>query len=238
MLRLEKGKNREIVIRLPERKVFLNRSFLKAFSFALALHLMPLLLFQIQSFIGTEGIVQTTVYVDVDCSDSSDCAIAVDSSEVKEVKWPVPLSGSPKMPSISFNERSSRIGDLERNELASLFRELEEDWDYLVAKPQRPGMKGVFVSVSGGLSDLMLLTKDSDLQQSMPSGLAVGKNQTVFDVRVDGKSGKIIWFDTLQRSPDAALQLYAESILGQMQFSSDSRLFIKDGIIEITVVSR
>jgi len=52
-------------------------------------------------------------------------------------------------------------------------------------------------------------------------------------VLIEGKTGKIFWFEPKQLSHDASIDKFAEAVLQNMKFGIDPKMIAMDGEIEM-----
>lgn len=240
MLKLEKTRRSEIIVKIRDQQNFLNKPFFYALGIAIALHILPALLFYISPFIITGEIILPPVFVETDLNFSMEndhSAVAYLEQERGPPKYSLePSLSEPKISMIS-SMTSDQIDDSsEKRFTENPFIIIEENWEEILGgnciKTPPPPIR---CQISGKLSEQQIL---DDGLNKVPFVRLEGDYIVSYDVRVEGKSGKIFWYALKQSSLPPMVKNTAETILKEMLFKPNPEIFVQDGIIEFMFVNR
>lgn len=243
MLKLEKhARSTDITISLLDRERFLNRSMLQALFIAIALHFSAAQLFNIRLFYFNEekGILPSTV---VESSlEHSEQGKAI-SAYIEEERIPLksilePSGSIPTTPILPFSKLERDLQtSLELNSKKNPFIALEQEIHYssIEHRPFPLHNSPIKVRLSGDIASEGLINDGtqkiliSDLQYIVPEKISLH-----YKVQVEGIFGRIFWFE-LSSPPSTSnvLMEVAEKILNQIQFKTNSNIFIQKGEIEL-----
>lgn len=238
MLKLEKARGKEISIGLRDKTPFMNQSFLYAFAIALGLHIGAILLFSIQPFIivGQQLLPATSVEVDrgqLMLLNDNNSAYADIDEKLQKNFWAPPVAqlNLPKFPIVLEDRQQAFLQ--EKVALVNPFLSIEEDFEipFMNSTKRTPG---IYINVSGELSDMKLLNDGTS--QIQYDAKRMSSQILTFMVQVDNKTGRIFWRMPTQKSISHELGVVAEQILNSMLFQSNPKDFVSVGTIEIEII--
>lgn len=222
MLKLEKvSKTLEVSITLRKKEPLFSRNLLLALLFATALHLVAGLLFNVRSFLftGSQSLIPP-VMVDAIMLPPADAAVQVKLEEdlsprsVRE-----PKKSDPLFPDWPQREPFIAQGTVEPLWQINPFVKRE----FLPSLESPPPQKGARIHFSGSLAKATLV-------HSPPPPALVYQGR--FEVRLEGSSGTLFWFEPLQFSPhDHAIEKW----LKEFRFRPDPNTFVEAGEIEVQI---
>lgn len=251
MLKLEKNsRNHDVSVSFRSRDSRFNRTFLTAFGIALALHVIAGTLFQIRPFLlGSSEVILPPVAASADLTDPAEenenIAIAsVDKNDhlprlITEPRYSKPAA--PDIAAASINRHMEYVMKKETSANANPFAAIEQD----LHSPDLDYIEGILqftpvtVRVSGQLADKSIEGKSIDdelvdMTKPVPChATSVNHVSTLYDVRVEDRTGRIFWFEPKQPVEDPAHKQAAENILQRLRFQTDNRTFVTSGEIEI-----
>lgn len=235
MLKLEKQKSRDISITMRDKNKRLNKTFLYAFSIAVGMHLLAVLIFHIHSILVSDVVLPPTL-VEIDANslqEDTDPAILAltdpDGRLQRHVLAPTP--STPQLPSVEAPQIARELEYLQvlRNS-ENPFRVIEDDWQFPTETPHAKTFEPISIHLTGELAKLKLLNANMVNAMLFP----IPKSEMViYHVQIERKSGKIFWFLAEQLPTNKKLQEKAETILRSMEFEQDSLAFVTSGDIEI-----
>lgn len=234
MLKLEKGRSREVNIALYRPVAFWNKIFCKAFLFALGMHVMAISLFHIHNIIFSSEKILSPVLVEIDRNLVANESDAEMSTHIEEIKYSrhalMPKATNPELPQIDLNiepikfEYASET-NLNINPFVSI-EELLTDFAAPVTR-QKPAIE---VFVAGPLAEIPLIAPTADASFHE----AVQQSIHTYEVRVQASTGHVFWYIAKNLHENSENAKKAEQILNRLQFQTDSSIFAVDG--EITIV--
>lgn len=228
MLKLEKISRREISISVRDRKNRFDRIFLQAVGIAIALHLVALLVFQIQPFIviGDKILAPSLVESDIDFG-SNDIVAEIEREGIPQRDLLEPKLSLPMLPEMPISGLERSLEYKENSLMINPFIEIAEDWEYLAndGKPS-PAPRSIQVHISGELAEIPLISDGATF--------SVNKEHfhASYAVQVEGKTGHIFWY---MPTPNSKTNAMAEKILNEIGFQPNPNAFVYSGEIEITL---
>ncbi len=241
MLKLEKATHdRKISISVRDKEYFLTHSFLIAFGLALGFHLLFLLIFHVAPFKlmwGDTIFPPTQVEADTLVPET---ALIVDVNAATKVPSGLP-DAKPSLPMLSIAPTVAPQRHLEYikegNTLSNPFIQIERDLSYPSFSPLvKPAVPELRIVVSGPLG-MQHFTQEGDSVNKLPSLVAAanpaGKVRLIFDVLVDGRTGRICWYEPKELSHIHAVDRYGESLLHELAFAPHPETFVTTGEVEL-----
>lgn len=228
MLKLEKNRKQEINIQFRVRQPFFNRTFLYAFAIAFALHLFPILIFQIRSlFIVDKGILAPTMvevgHIPLELDEGTSVALA--NKEKKQNLLALHPS-DPTLPSLPPAKTNHNTAFEEKIPTYNPFIKVEENL-FSTDLPKK-NSASVDFHISGPLAQVPLLNEKNIKEKSLHLTL---EKPIKYEVRMDHHSGQIFWY--LQKElANSALTNKLSEILREMHFENSSKNFVTMGEIE------
>jgi len=234
MLKLEKGRSKEVNIILYRPVMFWNKIFCKAFLFALGMHLLAISLFHIHNFIFSSEKVLSPVLVEIDRNllvNESDAEMRAHIEEIKYSRHALmPKASEPELPQVDLKMEPIKFEFAsEMNRSANPFVSIEEllaDFSVL-KKVQKPAVE---VFVAGPLAEISLI----DVQKPTLVQDVIKQSIHIYEVRVEANTGHVFWYVAKDFHEQSENTKKAEQILNRLQFQTDSSLFAVDG--EVTIV--
>lgn len=236
MLKLQRN-SREgtISVIIRDKEYLLTRPFLLALAIAIGIHLGLILLFHIAPFnIDFNERVLTPTQVQADNTGES-IIIAELAPTAPSIRGlpPVPssypsLSQPPKF--LAYRPIAHRKID---NQANVAFTKIEQKIyvPEFIPTLHRALQSPFQIAVSGILGDYTLIT-DGMENQIIPKS-KTGSTRIIYSVLVEGRTGKIFWFEPSQHAHEAAIDKFAEKILRKMKFASDPKAIAISGSIEM-----
>lgn len=237
MLKLEKvSRNNQLNVIVRDKEHFLSRPLLIAFSIAISFHLLLLIIFKITPFALH---LNQTIFppVQVETDHPNNAAITADITQFNELSSNLPPT-PPSLPIIpntpQFLAYNHTLSTEQENSPAQLFDPIEkaitQPATILLSSPPSP--LPIAVIVSGPLAEHTLLV-DGLKDNVRPVKQSIGTAK--YEVIVEGNTGRVIWQEPIQNSSNIALEKFAERILKDMRFATDSSAYMISGYIEVHV---
>lgn len=235
MLRLQRSSRDKLIsIFVRDKDKFFSKPLVIAFAIAFGFHLFLLLMFHVSPFILSSGDVifpPATVVADAVIADQGAVAV-IDSSSHWMRGLPRPPDSSPSIkgtPSYTISRPISKGGSLPSGDF--LFTSLEQSLYVNEFNPLRNRESPPFaLAISGVLASLPV--KDGYPKPEGITGTVEGETRAVFNVMVDGRTGKIFWYDFVEKSSKTRLDKFAENALAGMTFETNHSLGTLSGEIE------
>lgn len=234
MLKLKPAcSNQNLVICVGNRPPFFNRSLCQALGIALAIHIGAFLLFHIQTFYHESSVILTPIHVQAHLPSSNESVALLAKQEHidKSILPPPPLllpntrlTDLTPSPSFSFPSLKDPVfARLEQIPLPSLPSPFP-----LVYHP-------IYLFIAGEIAEYPLIKADFDLLTTpVLVDHVTHYTEVRYEVRLDERSGCIMWYDKKQTSADAQLDRLAETILLSLQFTPDPHIPFPSG--EVTFI--
>lgn len=243
MLKLEKARHSDVNITMRNKQRCFNRTLITALAIACGLHLFGAIIFHIHPFISFGDKILSPTIVEAEMNNSLDdddwSVLAYLDTKHKSSRYQfAPTPSEPKLPSISISAPSRQTEYIkETSLLINPFLSIEEDWDYLIAKePPASNSPPISVHVSGPLADIPLITDGTtEISPTEQTNLLKQPLRCVFEVQVEGKTGRIFWFTAKQSLSEQSICSTAETLLHHMRFQPSSHSVISTGEVEITI---
>lgn len=243
MLKLEKAsRDRQFNVIMRDKEGFFSRSLITAFIFAASFHLIFVLVFNITPFkLQLSQVIFPPIQVETGAKD-----IVVITQEEKK---PFLTSGLPtppvSQPTLEVQPAFSTPQPLEyfkeNHTQNNPFQRIENEIYVPVYSPNKkmPSQNPIQVVVSGLIATKELL--NNGVRETPPTLPKQAKKnpdlRTIFSVLVENKTGKVFWFEPLHQTQIPQLDLYAEKMLKDIQFTpetdAEKTTYITSGEIEI-----
>lgn len=232
MLKLEKvSRDGMISVIVRDKERLFTESFLYALSFAVVFHLSLFFLFNIAPFsMGISKSVFPPTRVEA-ATPFQESAIAEVKTKALTIRGlPPPPSTEPQLlskPQFIAIRPVENVNIKTKNTFIQFEKEIYQPSLNLLTKlPKKP----FEIIVSGTLSKYSWQSNGLNTITGMSNQLE--EWSAVYSVIVEGKTGKIFWFEPIQQIPNTLKNL-AESILQNMQFASDPNVVATHGGIEL-----
>lgn len=235
MLKLEKFSPNEIHIRIRDKDQIFNPPLLKALGLAIGIHLLALLLFHVSPFkIGFFENVYPPAQVEVDLTHdlpSPDHAVLADPEnegrlaraifERRELIPSLPSLEIPRLGKIEFG--SEKAGS------SNPFYQIEKAFFQPESGPR--GLPGFGPTVAVFPSKNLIL-EEMPLIVSPEIGVSL-EERVIYRVQVNSQTGKVFWFEILEKTSRPELNLYAQKLLMDLHFHAEPQSFITSGEVEV-----
>lgn len=235
MLKLEKvSREGTISVIVRDKEHLFTRPFALAFGIALIIHLSLILIFHIAPFkIGITDTVFPPTSVEADTMILKESAIALIEPVIQTIKGlPIPPSSSPTTTEPYFSKEHPIEYRKEETSTVSAFNLLEKEIYqpvfHSIDIQQKPPLE---ILISGALADQPLLSS-SFKDKIIPLLITSTDLRITYSVMVEGRTGKIFWFEPKQVAHIASLDHFSEMILRDMKFVPDAKNLILSGEIE------
>lgn len=239
MLKLQKtSSDRQISVIVRDKEYFFTQSFLLAFGLALAFHFLFLVIFHV-------GPIKLrwneTIFppVQVEADGFKDIALTVDvkapknlSNGLPPIKPSMPLL--PEQPIVSITPPTEYIK--ENIGTRNPFNEIEKRITQPTFNPLKKQPSSlVEMLVSGPLANLELLTglPQTELPPHLKNLIRNKERRIIYNVLVEGHTGKIFWHEALEQTSIASLDQYAEVLLQNIAFVPQQKIFVTAGEVEL-----
>lgn len=233
MLKLNKStSSRDIHISIRERERYFTRSFLIAFGIAITFHLLFITIFHVAPFILriNQTVFPPTYIENVPFQDAMTLANA-DQIEVISSHLPPPLQSVPQLPnSPSFSNFEQRKWHNKSSSEASLFYNIEQQIYTPTFSPLAITTPLFHVKTTGVLAEKFRLKSDWEKKHRPP---ITQESYAIYEVVVEGNSGRIFWFEPKQLTHNPALNQFATTLLSELRFETDQSIPTASGNIEM-----
>lgn len=241
MLRLERSSRDKLInIFVRDKERFLSKPFMIAFSIAFGFHLFLLLIFHVSPFIFTGDVIFPPANVVADTALSREGTVAIIDSSSQWIKGlPQPPASSPAVggtPAFTVTRPMAKGEDLHVDD--RLFAEMEQSVYLPKFDPLKPAKPAAFSFIISGMAAAVPIVEGSPLNGAGLTDLIAAVNEdarTVFAVMVDGRTGKVIWYEPLERSGKTKLDKFAENVLAELTFAKNSAGLAASGEIEFQI---
>lgn len=240
MLRLQKSsKDRQISIIMRDKSHLFTHSFLIAFTLAASFHLTFLVLFQITPFKPRfSEMPLSPVHVEADTA-FKDTAVVADAERLRPITSGLPPSkpSTPHLPERPSFLTASHMEYIKENSRVNPFSQIEKGVYHPEFIPQnKPPANPIEIVISGMLADKKLIANGLNSQQ-LPGRAELTMPgfewRAVYTVLLEGRSGRIFWYDSKQQTNVAVLDRLAEAILRSMRFAPERENFVIAGEVEL-----
>jgi len=245
MLRFDYDQNkRSLSIAVARGKGTFNTALLYAFTLAISIHLLCFLLFHVTTikFSYSDQILPpTNVSADLSIPISGAAVVLENVDSRNKHLWlemkPSTVS-APKLllsPANTPNEILKESGS-SKQFLASLEQDI---YGYPLPSLVLPtSYPGVEVGIYGSLSSIGLLNPIEGLNQPIIAHpREVSRQKIIFHVAYDGLSGKLFWFNPVEKNLKKDIRQKSEALLKSLTFKKEVFSPVVDGQIEITYTS-
>lgn len=219
MLRLERLRNKEINVTVRERGYRINPTLMQAFLIACGLHLSAITLFQVQHYFSKEE--RILPFTNVETDGIFPAALTYTDEEGRPQRYIFkPSISNPTIPALPTTTlEKEAVYPHESSLLQNPFLSIEENWDYLkIHTVPATSTEPLEIDISGPLADITLLNGQLVTAEASEAILPVGHYRTVYQVQVEGKTGKIFWYEVKELAEEQSLQPIAEKILQRLRF--------------------
>jgi hypothetical protein len=233
MLKLEKRSREGLInVIIRDKESLLTKPFLQALAIAVCIHLALILLFHVTPFkITSDTVLPPTAAQAANISTES--VLAELGSTLQNIHGlpPIPLSQPELMQHPTFLAVRPIVYMETHHQNEKSFTQIEQQIyqpefiPTVYHAPQNPFQ----IAISGNLGEHELLAMETF---SFPL-LKTGSKRVMYSVLVEGKTGKVFWFEPLQQALDPSIDNLAEKILRQMRFAADPKEIAISGRIEM-----
>lgn len=237
MLKLEKtSRNDLITVTVRDKENFFTQPFALAFGIAIAIHLGLVILFQVVPFkIGMSENVfpPTRVHADMALKESTLAQITPAILSIRGLP-PIPAAGPTPLSHPKFLAFRPLEFSKAKNSTTLSFAQIEKEIYQPEFNPlENKQTKPLEIMISGVLAEHRLVSNgmDEKMMSSFPS-LKTDNIRIAYSVLVEGKTGKIFWYEPKQSAHDP-IDKFAEAILHNMKFSIAQGIIVMDGQIEM-----
>lgn len=234
MLRLERKSYDPLVhVLFRDKESLFTRSFATAFILALAIHLGLFILFRISCLKILSGVsTLPPIHVEADIALKEAAAVADIESNVLSIQGiPIPFPSHPELsnhPTFLAVRPTEYIKepDISENSFIGIEKSVySPDPTPPIGRPKAP----IELVVSGPLASQAIVF--DGLNRLAPA--IQGALRAVYNVLVDGRSGRVVWFEPKQTTNMPSIDRLAESILRGLLFASDAATVATAGEIEL-----
>lgn len=241
MLKLKRASREGMIsVIMRDKEYLFTRPFALALTIAVSIHLTLILLFHVAPFkIGSNNTVFTPTNVEADAA-STESVVADFKPTVQTIRG-LPAAPS-SSPTLSLHPKFLTIRPVEYTKAESstdqAFTQIEQkiyqpEFHPLIHSPQKP----LEILVSGILGERELLSDGMDATngKSIPKFFTpkTDSKRVIYSVMVEGRTGKVFWFEPAQLTGDVAIDKYAENVLRDMKFAIDTKAIAVSGTIEL-----
>lgn len=243
MLKLERvPHNTQVNVAVRDKKHLFTGTFLKALSLAAGLHLLIFVLFHVSPIkIRWNNTSFTPIMVESDLTLPND-GLVIASANLNPKPRTSLLEPKPSLPILRDAPAYQAAGQMEfiseKNLLNNPFTGIEKEIYQPAFSPaqQSSPTQPLTVVIAGNLASKQLLGSgiSQQIASSLP-GLLKQRESTraIYSVLVDGRTGRIIWIEQLQKTNHGKLERISETILENLQFAPDEKSFVTAGEIEL-----
>ncbi|MEI8366327.1 MAG: hypothetical protein WCF65_07900 [Parachlamydiaceae bacterium] len=237
MLKLErKSRDGQVNLLMCTRERLFTRSLIIAFALALGLHSLFIILFHVSPFkirvietlfppIGVEAYPSINVDGSAVVAEVTTRPLSIQGIPIPERSQPVaavhPLYSMTR-PRVYGPGKDSADYPFSRMEKEAYFPDL--------VVTRKKNRVPVAIVVSGELAGRGVIADVAD--GSLQTVAVSSELRVIYDVRVDGRSGKVFWFEPIQRANVPSIDRAAESMLRRMAFTKGTDTQVTDGTIE------
>jgi hypothetical protein len=236
MLKLTRNSHEgKINIIVREKEFFATRSLVIAFAIALGIHLGLWLLFHIAPFtilISNHVFPPTSVEADTPTNESVIAEMSLPMQTIRGL--PNPPHASPIiLPQPNFLSVRPVEYTKETNVTYDAFSQIEHDIYYPSFQPLLYlSKKRLKIVVSGILGQYTALINEFENKDKSIPKFDIDQRIS-YMVIVEGRSGKIFWFEPIESAPSKEMNKLAENILLKMRFDTNPSLLAVSGEIEL-----
>lgn len=239
MLKIEKtarNHHLEIFFRLKNRRF--DRTFFKALTWALSIHILGLILFSVNPFnLGKERILSPTVVeADLNLPNTlaSNAFAQLEGEGQNSHIAPLP-AWQPTFPEMPLVAIQSQFESIKEKNSANPFISIEYDPENILFSTKTLSLSPlVQMHISGELAQLQLLEKHASNLAAFSKSLDQFKAfRTVYALQVEGRSGKVLWYAPLELTQNEAINQFTETVVANLRFEKDQDKFVNSGEIEI-----
>ena len=239
MLKLErKSRDGQVKVLVRDREYPINRTLAIAFAAALGFHLLFFILFQISPFrIAGINTLFPPVHVEADVVTKEIVSIAM----LEQFPLSIPGIAFPTASHPAKQERPEYLAVRpsvyikETHHSNNAFSALESEiYQPEIALPKRTSKRPVELFISGLLAEKKLVSPPIDAIKlpTLPNR-ADAHLHVVYDLVVEGSSGRVIWFEPKHQTNIPALDVLAGNIVENLEFAPDPRTFTTTGSVEL-----
>lgn len=234
MLKLEKTSRNGLKVIVRDKENRFTQPFAIAFGIAVGIHLGLVILFHVVPFkIGMSENVfpPTRVHADTALKESAIAQIAPAVQSIRGLPA-MPVSA----PTVSSHPQFLTFRPVEfssaKNSATPSFAKIEKEvyqpeFNPMDNRPKKPFQ----IMISGILAEHGLVSDGMD-KKTVPA-LKKDSIRIAYAVQVEGKTGKIFWYEPKQGVQDAAVAQFAEAVLQDMKFAVDPGMIAMGGEVEM-----
>lgn len=234
MLKLEKTSRNGLKVVFRNKENRFTQPFAIAFGIAVGIHLGLVILFHVVPFkIGMNENVfpPTRVHADTALKESAIAQIAPAVQSIRGLP-PLPVSGPTVPPHPKFLAFRPVVFSSAENSATPSFAQIEKEvyqpeFNPLDNRPKKPFQ----IMISGVLAEHGLVSDGID-KKTIPA-LKKDSVRIAYAVQVEGKTGRIFWYEPKQGVLDAAVTRFAEAVLQDMKFAMDPAMIAMGGEVEM-----
>ncbi|HEV8051605.1 MAG TPA: hypothetical protein VGP47_03855 [Parachlamydiaceae bacterium] len=238
MLKLERAsRNGLINVLVRDKDNLFSQPFAVALGIAIAIHLGLVILFHVVPFkIGMSENVFPPTRVQADMS-SKESVIAHIAPAIQSIRGLPALPENGPVPLRHPKYIAFRPAELSKatNSAALSFTQIEKaiyqpEFNPLANRQKKP----LEIIISGILAEHELVTNGLD-KKSIPANqnMKQESRRLIYSVLVEGKTGKIFWYESKQSPHDASIDKFSEGVLQDMKFAIDPTMITMGGEIEM-----
>ena len=237
MLKLKRtSRDGNIHVLVRDKEYLFNKPFIMALGIALAIHLGLFTLFHVAPFtIGLNETVFTPTRVEAD-TPSSESAIADVEPTIQNIRGlpNIPVSNpTPALPAKLFIARPmeyTKADHFMRRTFSKIEQVIyEPEFNPLIRSPKKP----VEMIISGIIADQKLLFNGLEDKPIPPLSKRNDEQRLIYAVKVEGKTGKVFWYEALKPAQETQINAFAESVLRSMRFELNPKVVAMNGEIEL-----
>jgi hypothetical protein len=236
MLKFDKiARDRQVSVILREKDPAFTRSFAIAIGLAAGLHLLFLVIFPISPF---KILLNQTVFPPVQVLADAvpkDAALLAQMDSPKPIASGLPdpkpsLPAFPDFPTFLTGQHVEYIK--ETKDGVNPFIHIESEiYTPAFSSLEKQSLPPLSIVISGFLSELTMIDNGLNGRTICPPS-SYERQRAIFNVLVEGRTGRIFWYEPVQLTENAATDRFVETLLREMQFSAASGIFVTAGEIE------
>lgn len=232
MLKLGRDSSRQVGVIIQDRERHFTPALLTGFCVAVAFHLLFITLFQVSPFkIRSYSTVLFPAYVEI--NPVNDSVVIANVEEFKEIMHGLPpaIFSEPILSHIpAFAPVRTMKYSMEDRVSENPFSKVEQEIYFPKITALAKKVSDPFqIIVSGPLGRL------SHQFDGMTKPLPMLDHEVlmIYKVLVEGRSGKIFWYELKQPIRQRQLDRYATELLHHLQFAKESQKFVIEGEVEM-----
>lgn len=239
MLKLEKAsRDGQISIIIRDKERFFSRPIAVAFALAILYHLLFLIIFQVAPFkLRLNQTIFPPVLVEADSIKETAIEVNVDRPKTIYSGLPPRPSSQPSLPDYPYFTAERPVEYIKENssQINSFLRIEKEVYEPLFFPIEKSPLPPIHIVISGFLADKKLLSEGLKGKKlpAVKSTITQTELRNTYAVLVEGRTGRIFWYEPKQQTSITAIDSFAESILHDVQFTPSDEAFVTAGEIEL-----